>query len=342
VEPESHLRMESPRRKLSRSDTILAMNDFGRRSVPFAFLVSFSGEQNLVVPLTEAEGCGLRVKMPGISSAPSDGDHSFSIPAKPFRMRKQPVDPGLYREAFEKVLAEIRYGNTFLLNLTFPTRIRFNFELEDIFRLGTAPFMLYLRDEAVVFSPERFIRIRGRIISSNPMKGTIDAGIPGAYRMLMEDKKEAAEHNTIVDLIRNDLSLAASDVTVKRFRYIEEVRTNHGALLQMSSEITGRLPGGFQSNIGDLLFGMLPAGSVSGAPKQKTVEIIRRVETYSRGYYTGVFGIFDGEHLDSAVAIRFIEKTPEGHIYKSGGGITFRSRWENEYREMIGKIYVPL
>jgi len=87
---------------------------------------------------------------------------------------------------------------------------------------------------------------------------------------------------------------------------------------------------------------MLPAGSISGAPKKKTIEIIREVEGYERGFYTGIFGYFDGKNLDSAVAIRFIEKQGEKLIFKSGGGITYQSDWEKEYEEMQKKVYVPI
>ncbi len=84
-----------------------------------------------------------------------------------------------------------------------------NLTLQEIFSGSKAPFKLYIEDELVVFSPERFIRISGNSISSNPMKGTIDARIPGAHAKLTSDRKEDAEHNTIVDLIRNDLSTIA-------------------------------------------------------------------------------------------------------------------------------------
>ncbi|OGU77880.1 MAG: hypothetical protein A2279_07140 [Stygiobacter sp. RIFOXYA12_FULL_38_9] len=86
---------------------------------------------------------------------------------------------------------------------------------------------------------------------------------------------------------------------------------------------------------------MLPAGSISGAPKKKTVEIIQNAEKLERGYYTGVFGYYDGNNLDSAVMIRFIEQTAEGLVYRSGGGITFMSDVNSEYQELIDKVYVP-
>ena len=86
---------------------------------------------------------------------------------------------------------------------------------------------------------------------------------------------------------------------------------------------------------------MLPAGSISGAPKTKTVSIIKEAENYERGFYTGVFGVFDGANIDSAVAIRFIEQKNGEFWYKSGGGITHQSNVKEEYIELLKKIYVP-
>jgi len=198
-----------------------------------------------------------------------------------------------------------------------------------------------MKGKFVVFSPEIFVRISNGIISSNPMKGTIDAGLPDAEKRLLDNPKELAEHNTIVDLIRNDLGMVSRDVCVTRFRYIERIETNFTPLLQASSEIIGKLPAGYEGNIGDILYCILPAGSISGAPKEKTVEIIKESEIYHRGYYTGVAGYFDGRNLDSCVMIRFIEQTGEGMVFKSGGGITASSDICQEYNELINKVYVP-
>jgi para-aminobenzoate synthetase component 1 len=86
---------------------------------------------------------------------------------------------------------------------------------------------------------------------------------------------------------------------------------------------------------------LLPAGSISGAPKEKTREIIRNAEKEARGFYTGIAGIYDGETLDSCVMIRYVEKQGEKTFYRSGGGITFQSEEGSEYNELIDKIYVP-
>jgi para-aminobenzoate synthetase component 1 len=86
---------------------------------------------------------------------------------------------------------------------------------------------------------------------------------------------------------------------------------------------------------------LLPAGSVTGAPKEKTVQIIREAENDDRGFYTGIFGYFNGEILRTAVTIRYIEQTGNRMVFKSGGGITALSDPEQEYREMISKVYLP-
>lgn len=322
---------------LTRQQSIMQINDFASGGVPFVFLISFSGEQAYVSTPEAASRSGMYLDMPGMVN------HGFQKTSGPdIQLSKKSPDPDIYHRAFRQVIEQIHYGNSFLLNLTQATLVECNYSLEKIFTWSQAPFRLYLEDQLVVFSPERFIRIQGRCISSNPMKGTIDAGIPGAYSQLASDPKEDAEHNTIVDLIRNDLSTVASQVRVKRFKYIEKLKTHEGELLQMSSEITGKLPADFRKSLGDILFRLLPAGSICGAPKKKTLEIIREVENYERGFYTGVFGYFDGTNMDSAVAIRYMERQGEQLVFKSGGGITFQSDWKKEYEEMQNKVYVPI
>jgi para-aminobenzoate synthetase component 1 len=91
-----------------------------------------------------------------------------------------------------------------------------------------------------------------------------------------------------------------------------------------------------------MLIRLLPAGSISGAPKRKTVEIIQEAEGEERGFYTGVAGLFDGRNLDSGVLIRYIEKVNGNLFYRSGGGITTQSVKEKEYQEVIDKVYVPI
>lgn len=157
------------------------------------------------------------------------------------------------------------------------------------------------------------------------MKGTIDANQPNAKANLLNDEKEQREHYTIVDLMRNDLSMVAKNIRVSRFRYIDSIYTERGEILQTSSEICGELENNWQNTIGSILAELLPAGSISGAPKEKTVSIIQQAEKQTRGYYTGIFGIFDGENLNSAVAIRFIEQKMINFIFVVVAALPFKA-----------------
>ena len=110
------------------------------------------------------------------------------------------------------------------------------------------------------------------------MKGTINATLPDAENQLLTNEKEQREHYTIVDLMRNDLSMVAKNIQVKKFRYIDRIKTQKGEILQTSSEIYGKLNENWQNQIGDILEKLLPAGSISGAPKEKTTQIIQQAE----------------------------------------------------------------
>jgi para-aminobenzoate synthetase component 1 len=253
-----------------------------------------------------------------------------------------PVAWEKYLVAYNKVLKGLNRGDSYLVNLTFPTLLGGRPDLEAIFYASRARYRLLWRDRFVLFSPEIFIRTEGNAISSFPMKGTIDASVPDAERKILEDRKEEAEHNTIVDLIRNDLSMVGEDVFVKRYRYIDRIRTSDRELLQVSSEISARLPDDWREHPGDIIMPLLPAGSVSGAPKKETLRIIGESEMVPRGWFTGVFGVFDGERIDSGVMIRYIEHNKNSYVYRSGGGITALSDPHKEYNELISKVYVPV
>jgi para-aminobenzoate synthetase component 1 len=317
-------------------DTLSKMNSYGTKGVPFIFVIDYDIEKPFLFRIDELSKENIFVYTPGFSYLPEKSDK------KQFYFQKEPVSMERYREGFTVVFDAIQRGDTFLLNLTYPSRVETNLSLKEIFDHSMAKYKLLFRDDFVVFSPEPFITIRGNKISSHPMKGTIDAGIKNAEFELLNNLKEVSEHNTIVDLIRNDISMVAKKVRVEKLRYVERIKTHEKELLQTSSIISGELPKNWQHNVGDILFKLLPAGSISGAPKQKTLEIIEKAEAYKRGYFTGVFGYFDGQNLDSAVMIRFIEKQGKKLVFKSGGGVTSFSECEQEYVELIDKVYVPI
>ncbi len=313
------------------------MNALGRQAIPFFFLIDFDKKAPIVVPLSSLDKKDLRFNIEGFSNQKeSIYDYSNDIV-----FAKEKITKSDYRIAFDKVMQQIYYGNSYLSNLTFSTRIMTNLSLSEIYDAANAPYKLWVKDHFVVFSPEPFVTIQDRRISTFPMKGTIDANLPNAKALLENNPKEISEHATIVDLLRNDLSQVAKEVRVRRYRYFDKVDTINGKLWQTSSEIEGKLPTDYQNHLGDILFQLLPAGSICGAPKRKTLEIIRSVEIHNRGYYTGVFGVFDGVRLRSAVAIRFIEQIGEQLVFKSGGGITCQSQLDEEYDELNQKIYLP-
>ena len=173
------------------------------------------------------------------------------------------------------------------------------------------------------------------------MKGTISATLPDAEALLLNNPKEIDEHKKVVALLSKDLAQVASDIHVSRFRYVDVIEKSTGNLLQTSSEIIGTLPDNWQAQLGTLLSKLLPAGSICGAPRESTMKVIAEAETYDRGFYTGIAGIFDGKTLDTCVLIRFIEHRGEKFYYKSGAGITVQSKPESEYKEILEKIYIP-
>jgi para-aminobenzoate synthetase component 1 len=322
---------------LSSVETIESINTLVKQETPFLFIISFEGEKNIVLPLDQLSKKNIFFETPTHSNIPE----SESTPVL-YNFKKTPVLFSQYQLLFEKVINEIHRGNTFLLNLTVPTPIECNLSLYEIFEVAQAKYKLFFKNQFALFSPESFVSVNDGVIKTFPMKGTIRADIPNALEKIMNDQKEAAEHATIVDLLRNDLSRVATRVNVSRFRYAELVPTNFGHIYQISSEISGKLPDGYENKLGNMLFSLLPAGSVTGAPKKKTLDIIREVELCPREFYTGVFGVWDNEKLDSAVMIRFIRNDNGKLWYHSGGGVTFQSNCESEYNEIIDKVYVPV
>ena len=311
------------------------ITQLAQKRKPFLFVISYDKKEKFVQPLESLDN-DIFFKIGGYRNYPKRPID------KKYLLKKSPLEFKLYKNSLEKVLEEIRSGNTYLLNLTFKTLIQSNLSLREIFFYARAKYKLYFKDKFICFSPEKFIEIEGNTISTYPMKGTIEASIPNAKEKILANQKEMAEHVMIVDLMRNDLGMVARDVKVEKFRYIEKIKAGDKELFQVSSKITAQLPESWHNNLGDIVQTLLPAGSITGTPKRSTVDIIESIEDYNRGFYTGIFGIFDGENLYSAVMIRFIEKEDEKLYYKSGGGITIDSDAKSEYSELIDKIYLPL
>jgi len=220
-------------KKLTKEDAIEKMNDLGSRRIPFLFIIDFLTQSPIVIPLEAIDSTRILYDVQGVSNYAS-----IPVPQPQIISKKYPISFERYAAAFKNVTRNIREGNSYLLNLTFPTRIEINKDLREIFCVSKARYKLWVEDRFVVFSPESFVQIKDYTISSYPMKGTIDASGEHAREIILNDQKEIAEHTTIVDLIRNDLSIIASNVGVESFRYIEQISTNEKKLLQVSSKIT--------------------------------------------------------------------------------------------------------
>ncbi len=308
---------------------------------PFVFLIDFEKENWHLFSQKEATEAGLFYNIKGTTNATPPADaHAIGVHLEIDSEIKTELLQR-YQKAFEGVTKEINWGNSFLLNLTFPVEVDLQGRLEQVFWQSKAPFKLYWKDRFTVFSPESFIRIHNQEVETFPMKGTRSAHSKEAADELLADYKEQAEHATIVDLLRNDLSQFAQKVRVEKYRYLEEIKRPQGGLWQTSSHIKAELPQDWKIHFGDYLNRLLPAGSVSGAPKPQTLEIIRREEGQKRGFYTGVFGLYDGKTIESAVAIRYIENQNNRLYYRAGGGITHLSQCEHEFDELLQKVYIP-
>lgn len=313
------------------------MDELSEKKVPFFFLVDFKMEKVEIYENNEIESAGTLVDFPNFKSFPTRKETEKFIELLSF-----PETIEEYRPGFEVVQNNLKKGNSYLTNYTRKTRIECNLSLEEIFYAAQAKYKVLYKNKFVFFSPETFVEIKNQKIYTHPMKGTIDAATENAIEVLKADKKEKAEHYTVVDLLRNDLSMVADQVTLEEFQRIDYLQTHQKNLYAMSSEISGEIKPEFQNKIGTILKTLLPAGSILGAPKQKTMEIILEAESFDRGFYTGVCGYFDGENVDSCVMIRFIEKEDDQLYFKSGGGITHLSKMEDEYQEVKNKIYVPI
>ncbi len=209
-------------------------------------------------------------------------------------------------------------------------------------RINPAPFAAYLQYDGfaiVSASPERFLRRTGDLIETRPIKGTRPRGATPSVdsrlaRELLASAKDRAEHIMIVDLERNDLGRVAKigSVRVAKMMALERFPTVH----HLVSTIQGILPR--EKSVGDLLRATFPGGSITGAPKIRSMEIIDEMEPISRGIYTGAIGYFSATgDLDLNIAIRtLVVKDGMAHFHV-GGGIVYDSIPEAEYQETLDK-----
>jgi para-aminobenzoate synthetase component 1 len=328
-------------------------SDYWNNKTPFFIMIDFEMNLPVIIPTVKIPGSELGFSFHGAGNLligfSEDSAKNKSGPiTQADALHCKVLDPPDFQDyatGFERIQRGLERGNSFLANYTTRTRVGLNASLDHILQRSRARYLLRVKNQKLgdflVFSPEIFVQIRKNQVFTYPMKGTATATDEISKSQLLENKKELAEHLTVVDLLRNDLGQIATKVSVPKYRYLERIKTSNQDLWQMSSEIIADLDPKYEKDMGGAFLRLLPAGSISGAPKKKTCEIIAEAEGRARGFYTGVAGYFNGYSFDSCVLIRFIEEVDNEFYFRSGGGITIYSELEDEYQEVLDKIYLP-
>lgn len=256
------------------------------------------------------------------------------------------ADTEAYCDAVRKAKEYIREGDIFQVVLSRKVRVPYSGNPFPVYRalriINPSPYLFYLDFRSVQLigsSPEVLVRVQDRIASVMPIAGTRKRGKTGDEDKrledeLLRDEKEAAEHVMLVDLGRNDIGRVSEfgTVTVPVFKRLK--RFSH--VMHLVSEVQGRLKAGASSL--DALRACFPAGTVSGAPKVRAMEIISELEPERRGIYAGAVGYlgFDGA-LDTCIAIRTIVAANGMLSMQAGAGIVADSIPELEYKETKNK-----
>ncbi|MEE9450638.1 MAG: aminodeoxychorismate synthase component I [Ignavibacteriaceae bacterium] len=252
-----------------------------------------------------------------------------------------------FKENIKKIKNYIREGDTYQVNYTVKGKFNFSGSYSTFFQHllfnQSGKYSAFINDDEsyiISLSPEKFFSIKGRKITSKPMKGTVKRGVNNEADLateheLVNSKKNRAENVMIVDLIRNDLGRIAEygSVTVLRLFSTEK----YESLFQMVSTITAELKK--EVTLRTVLKNIFPCGSVTGAPKIRTMEIINELEKEERGIYTGSIGLFNKDEASFNVAIRTLtvnRKTGNGEL-GIGSGIVWDSEPQKEYEETLLK-----
>lgn len=248
----------------------------------------------------------------------------------------------LYRNNVEKIRRHIAAGDTYEVNLTHMLHAEWSGDPLILFRAmkreGPVPFAAWLAYGDIrvcCASPERFLQRSGDLIRSQPIKGTSPRGSdPESDRRIVRDilrmEKNKAENVMIVDLVRHDMSRVAKIGSVRTDALLEV--QSFSTLHQLVSTVSARVADGFVST--DVIRACFPMGSMTGAPKIRTLGIIEELESYRRGLYSGAIGYFrPNDDFDFNVVIRTAIVNRDKLYYPVGGAITADSSPEDEWQE---------
>ncbi len=304
-----------------------------------AWLASFCRFEQTEKNWTELQGL--------FSTNSSDEERSFQIKTDV----KSNMSREEYTKAFDRIKNYILDGDCYQVNLA----QRFSAEFEGdswavylkLRQLNPAPFSAYINipsGAVLSSSPERFLLVTGNQVETKPIKGTKHRSV-FAYEdkalavSLLESEKDRAENLMIVDLLRNDISKSceSGSVLVPKLFSLETYATVH----HLVSTITGRLSKGKHAL--DLLRACFPGGSITGAPKHRSMEIIEELEPHRRSVYCGSIAYigFDG-NMDSNICIRTLVKYENKLYFHAGGGIVWDSKVDAEYKECFDKAAAML
>jgi len=269
-------------------------------------------------------------------------ESELETPFPVLSLNKDIPSPDEYKESIRKIKTALSNGDSYQINFTQPKELIITDHPLDVYlsmREMARPYRgMYLnqKDFSILsFSPEQFFRTENRKIESFPMKGTR----PRSNDLIMDDRlagelfqsvKDRAEHLMIVDLIRNDLGKICNygSIKVDNLFAIESFETVH----QMVSRVYGKLQDSITES--DIIRALFPGGSITGAPKEKSMEIIDTLEGYQRGIYTGCLGyIQPNGDMNFNIAIRTMTVQNEEAVYPVGGGIVWDSDSLEEWQE---------
>ncbi len=290
-------------------------------------------------------------KMEGIESDVGSVESAIrgrDVPKFPFSLKGeeiQDIADKEYLKMVKKGKENCAKGDVFQIVLSRGYRHRFSGDEFNVYRalrnINPGPYMFYFDygDYRLIgSSPESQVIVEDGTATIHPIAGTfkrtgIDARDQELAKELKEDKKENAEHTMLVDLARNDLSITCDDVEVTSFCQVQFF--SH--VIHLVSEVKGKVRPGVKPF--ELISSTFPAGTLSGAPKYRALQLIDEYEHNSRSYYGGCIGIigFDG-NINQAILIRtFLSRNNELR-YRAGAGITIQSKPENELQEVHNKL----
>lgn len=261
------------------------------------------------------------------------------------------LDEAAYHAMVERAREYIRAGDIFQVVLGQQLSATVSGDAFALYRrlrrANPSPYLVYMetaRRTLVVASPEALIRVDGAVVYNRPIAGTRPRGRNASeddrlWKDLIDDPKERAEHTMLVDLARNDLGRVCryGSVAVSEFM----VRETYSHVIHIASEVRGELSPGHDAL--SALAACFPAGTLSGAPKVRAMEIIEELEPDPRGVYGGVVGYLShAGNLDTCIAIRTLEVEGERVTVQAGGGIVADSDSDRERRESFNKAAAPL